>query len=282
MLDEKIKKIDIKVQRHLSSFLIWNYKTHFKWRGLEFADFREYSPGDDVKNIDFIVSAREWKTVIRQYREERELSIIFLLDLSPSMDFWIWDKTKLETLEETFLILAHSANANNDKIWIIFSDINDKFIFSNPKKWKANLFNLLNKLTDFSNKKVNFSINWALNYLNNLKSKNNLVFVLTDKTEIDEKILKISSIKNEIIFISIFDNFENTLNWLDWIMTFSDFWDNSITINLNDEKKKLEYVSYRKEKLEKFKKILAKMNIKYLCLDNKTNIFSEIFMMFKK
>lgn len=282
MLSEKIKKIDIKVQRNLSSFLVGNYKTFFKWRWLEFADFREYVPWDDTKNIDFIVSAREWKTIIRQYKEERELSIIFLLDLNPTMNFWLLDKTKLEILEEVFMTLSYAAIANNDKIWIILQENNDNFIYLNPKKWKANLFNLLKKIEEFSKKEINFNINSSLNYLNNLVSKDNLVFVISDKVDIDEKILKISSIKNELIFISVFDNFENTLEWMDWIISFSDFSGNSITINLNDKKKKWEYLAYRQEKLENFRKLLSKLNIKYLLLDNKTNIFSKLFLMFKK
>jgi uncharacterized protein (DUF58 family) len=282
MLSEKIKKIDIKVQRNLSSFLVGNYKTFFKWRWLEFADFREYVPWDDTKNIDFIVSAREWKTIIRQYKEERELSIIFLLDLNPTMNFWLLDKTKLEILEEVFMTLSYAAIANNDKIWIILQENNDNFTYLNPKKWKANLFNLLKKIEEFSKKEINFNINSSLNYLNNLVSKDNLVFVISDKVDIDEKILKISSIKNELIFISVFDNFENTLEWMDWIISFSDFSGNSITINLNDKKKKWEYLAYRQEKLENFRKLLSKLNIKYLLLDNKTNIFSKLFLMFKK
>ncbi len=282
MLSEKIKKIDIKVQRNLSSFLVGNYKTFFKWRWLEFADFREYVPWDDTKNIDFIVSAREWKTIIRQYKEERELSIIFLLDLSPTMNFGLLDKTKLELLEEVFMTLSYAAIANNDKIWIILQENNDKFAYLNPKKWKANLFNLLKKIEEFSKKEINFNINLSLNYLNNLASKDNLVFIISDKLDIDEKILKISSIKNELIFISIFDDFENTLEGIDWLISFSAEWWDSITINLNDKKKKWEYLSYRQDKLEKFRKMLSKLNIKYLALDNKKNIFSEIFMMFKK
>lgn len=282
MLSEKIKKIDIKVQRNLSSFLVGNYKTFFKWRWLEFADFREYVPWDDTKNIDFIVSAREWKTIIRQYKEERELSIIFLLDLSPTMNFGLSGKTKLEILEEVFMTLSYAAIANNDKVWIILQENNDKFAYLNPKKWKANLFNLLNKIEEFSKKEINFNINASLTYLNNLKSKDNLIFIISDKLDLDEKILKVSSIKNEVIFISVFDDFENTLEWMDGLVSFSDFSGNSITINLNDKKKKWEYLAYRQEKLENFRKLLAKLNIKYLLLDNKINIFSKLFLMFKK
>lgn len=282
MLSEKIKKIDIKVQRNLSSFLVGNYKTFFKWKGLEFADFREYVPGDDTKNIDFIVSAREWKTIIRQYKEERELSIIFLLDLSPTMNFGVKNESKLEILEEIFLTLSYSAIANSDKVWVILQDNDEKNIYFSPKKWKANLFNLTNKIEEFSKKEINFNINASLNYLNNLKSKDNLVFIISDKLDIDEKLLKVSSIKNEVIFISVFDNFENTLEWMDWIISFADDLGNSITINLNDKKKKLEYLAYRQEKLENFRKLLAKLNIKYLLIDNKKNIFSELFLMFKK
>lgn len=281
MLSEKLKKIDIKVQKNLSSFLVWNYKTFFKWRWLEFIDFREYVAWDDTKNIDFIVSSREQKTVVRQYMEERELSIIFMLDLSPSMQFWVSDKNKIEMLEEIFFTLAYSANANNDKIWLILQDFN-KISYFTPKKWKANMLSLASKIEEFSSKNIDFDINSNINFLNNLKSKNNLVFIISDKLDINDKILKIASIKNEIVFVSVFDDFENTLNWLDWLMSFSDESWNTIEINLNDEKKKIKYLNYRQEKLDNFRKKLAKLNIKYLSIDNKKNIFGELLLMFKK
>lgn len=281
MLTNKLKSLDIKVHRNIDSMFLWTYKTFFRWRWLEFSDFREYEPGDDVKNIDFIVSAREWKTLTRLYREERELSVIFLLDLSFSMKFWLQEKTKFDTLQELFYILAYSSVKNGDKVACILKE-NDKFSYIKAKKWKANMFSIASKIEQIIDNSYDFSINEALNFLNNLKIKNNLVFLISDKFDFDEKILKMASIKNEIVFFHVFDDFENTLNWLSWVVNF--VWENNenISINLQDKKKVEEYIKYRKNKLNVFKNTLAKLKIRYLMLDNKKNVFRELFLMFNK
>lgn len=281
MLTNKIKTLDIKVKRNIDSLFLGTYKTFFKWRWLEFSDFREYEPWDDIKTIDWIISAREWKTFTRIYREERELSVNFLLDLSSSMKFWLWEKTKWDSLEELFFILSYSRVKNWDKVWAILKDKN-KFVYLNAKKWKDNIFSIASKIEENQELWNTFSIDESILFLNNLKIKNNLVFIITDKLDFDERLFKIASLKNEIIFIHIFDDFENTLAWLDGIINFVwDDWKN-IIINLNDKKKVKEYLSYRFEKLENFRKKLAKLDVKYLKIDNKTNIYKELYKMFNK
>ncbi|MDD4151690.1 MAG: DUF58 domain-containing protein [Candidatus Gracilibacteria bacterium] len=281
MLTNKIKTLDIKVKRNIDSLFLGTYKTFFKGRGLEFSDFREYEPGDDVKTIDWIVSAREGKTFTRLYREERELSVNFLLDLSSSMKFGLGEKTKRDSLEELFFILSYSRVKNGDKVGAILKDKN-KFVYLNAKKGRDNIFSIASKIEENQELGNPFSIDESILFLNNLKIKNNLVFIVTDKLDFDERLFKIASLKNEIIFIHIFDDFENTLLGLDGIINFVGDDGKNIIINLNDKKKIKEYLSYRFEKLENFRKKLAKLNIKYLKIDNKTNIYKELYKMFNK
>lgn len=278
MLD--IKKLNLKINRLVDSLFVGNYKTAFKWRWLEFSDYRLYDENDDAKYIDFLASAREGKLLIKRFEEERELTVFFLLDLSETMNFWE-DKRKIETLIETFYILAFSANKNNDKIWsIIFND--NWYELIKPGKWIKNIHKILEIIEKNNIKKIpDFSVNKLITIFNNLPIKNSLVFLLTDKIwEIEDKNLKISSLKNDFVYINIFDFIENNLVEDGWIFRFKDKF-KTFFINLRDKQKILKYRELRKNKIKDFAKKLNNLKISYLFLDNKTNIFSKLLVFFK-
>lgn len=278
MLD--IKKLNLKINRLVDSLFVGNYKTAFKWRWLEFSDYRLYDENDDAKYIDFLASAREGKLLIKRFEEERELTVFFLLDLSETMNFWE-EKRKIDTLIETFYILAFSANKNNDKIWsIIFND--NWYEFIKPGKWIKNIHKILEIIEKNNIKKIpDFSVNKLITIFNNLPIKNSLVFLLTDKIwEIEDKNLKISSLKNDFVYINIFDFIENNLVEDGWIFRFKDKF-KIFFINLRDKQKILKYRELRKNKIKDFAKKLNNLKISYLFLDNKTNIFSKLLVFFK-
>lgn len=278
MLD--IKKLNLKINRLVDSLFVGNYKTAFKWRWLEFSDYRLYDENDDAKYIDFLASAREWKLLIKRFEEERELTVFFLLDLSETMNFWE-EKRKIDTLIETFYILAFSANKNNDKIWsIIFND--NWYEFIKPGKWIKNIHKILEIIEKNNIKKIpDFSVNKLITIFNNLPIKNSLVFLLTDKIwEIEDKNLKISSLKNDFVYINIFDFIENNLVEDGWIFRFKDKF-KTFFINLRDKQKISKYRELRKTKIQDFAKKLNNFKISYLFLDNKANIFSKLLVFFK-
>ncbi len=278
MLD--IKKLNLKINRLVDSLFVGNYKTAFKWRWLEFSDYRLYDENDDAKYIDFLASAREGKLLIKRFEEERELTVFFLLDLSETMNFWE-DKRKIETLIETFYILAFSANKNNDKIWsIIFND--NWYELIKPGKWIKNIHKILEIIEKNNIKKIpDFWVNKLITIFNNLPIKNSLVFLLTDKIwEIEDKNLKISSLKNDFVYINIFDFIENNLLEDGWIFRFKDKF-KTFFINLRDKQKISKYRELRKNKIKDFAKKLNNLKISYLFLDNKTNIFSKLLVFFK-
>lgn len=274
------KKLNLKINRLVDSLFVWNYKTAFKWRWLEFSDFRPYDDWDDSKYIDFLASAREWKLLVKRFEEERELTVFFLLDISESMNFWE-SKKKLDTLIETFYILAFSANKNNDKIWSLIFDDN-WYELLKPWKWIKNIHKILEILGKNYIKKIeNFEVNKMITFFNNLPLKNALVFILTDKMwEINDKNLKILSLKNDFVYINIFDYLENNLTSDDSILKVKDSF-KTFFINLRDEKKVLKYRELRKIKINNFKNKLNNYKISYLLLDNKTNIFTSLLKFFK-
>ena len=276
------KKIDIKTKKLLWNLFLWNYKTAFKWRGLEFSDFRLYDTWDDSKRIDRLVSAREGKTLVRRYEEDRELDILFVIDISSSMSFWLWDKKKSDTLEEIFYLLWLSAIEWGSKIWayIIWWD---RDIFLNFKKWKAHLINIFSNIENWilkwkkDDKENYIDLSWIMKQ----KPKNKLIFMMTDKLDIDYKNFKVLSYKNDLVYINIFDNFENTLSWYEWIYGFWKFAEN-LFIDLSDEARIEEYKLLRKTKIDKLKERIYKYGADYLYLDNKVNIFKKLLLFMKK
>jgi len=278
MLD--IKKLNLKINRLVNSLFVWNYKTAFKWRWIEFYDYRIYDENDDAKYIDFLASAKEWKFLVKRFEEERELTVFFILDLSESMNFGE-EKTKTDTLLETFYILSYSAQKNNDKIWcIIFSE--NWYEFIKPAKWLKNIHRILEIIKKNNIKKIpNFSTNKLISTFNNLPIKNSLVFLLTDKMwEIEDKNLKILSLKNDTIYVNIFDYLENNLIDDNSILKI---WNSVKTffINLRDKNKISKYKELRKTKIDEFKNKLNNLKISYLMIDNKTNIFAKLLTFFK-
>lgn len=269
---EKLKVLELKFNHTVTNIFLWNYKTAFRWRWVEFSNFKNYEYWDDSKDIDWLVSAREWKILTKQFQEDRELQVLFVFDISKSMNFWLEQK-KLETLIDTFYLLWLSTLHSWWSIWWVFLWKDKERL--NFSKWKPSLIKILNKINTFSkkqsenNEKIDF--NDILNY------KDKLVFIFTDKTEIDEKSFRICSLKNDIIYINIFDTFENTLTWTSWVAWL--WW---LSINLDNSKKKQKYIELRNKKISYIQKQINSLWWDYLLINEQTNIYKKILNLMKK
>jgi len=285
MFDIKNKSIILKINRLVDNLFVWNYKTTFKWKWIEFSDYKEYDFWDDAKDIDFVASLKEDKLLVKRYEELKELKVYFLLDLSENMVSF--SKKKKNIILEVFYTLASIISKSWDSIWwlIVWENVME---FIKAKKWINNvmfLFDKIDKWNILKKDKTNF-IDW-INFFNNLEIKNNLVIVLTDKIdEISDKTFKILSVKNEVIYINIFDYIENNLieddNKNNSYMVNFLFWVKNIFISSKNNKKIKEYRELRKNKIENFKNKLLKFNIRYLNISTKDNIFLVLSKIFKK
>ena len=279
----QIKLIDLKTFKKVAGLFVGNYKTKFHGSGIEFKDLKEYSFWDEIRSIDWLSSAKTGKMLTKKYEEEREITAIFGLDIWENMLFGI-DKPKIDTLLETFLILGFSSLKNNDKIWAYF--FGNKIVKKMPeRKWKDNLWHIIWKIIEnkelAKNTNGNSNVNVLLEELFKKRTKNSFIFILSDEFEnINEKYVKILATKNNFVYINIFDEFENTL-WKNWVYNFV-WWNDKNLVNIKDWKRKTAYINQRKENLEKFKKMIFASSWKYLELTDKTNIYKELFMFFKK
>ena len=308
--NKKQKLLEIKTNKLVDSLFVWNFKTNFKWNWIEFIDFREYNYWDDIKNIDWLVSEREWRTYIRLYEEERELSVYFIIDSDENFDFkypsketllQYDNKSKYDIIEELLYLVWLSTIKWCDRLGLFIYN-SDKKDFIYAKKWKLNLLNIINKSKEYifskrskhifhpKNKLFSFfRKKWellkkykkdnTLETFNSLKIKKSLVFLLTTKTDIDDTNLKVLALKNDLIVCNIFHSFENTLYW-EWIKWFNNI-DKSLHIDISNDSKRQEYIKFRKEKIKNFKRKILKLWWKYLYIDEKSNIYKDLFKLMK-
>ncbi len=202
---KKIRRIEIISRKRSSEIFAGEYHSAFKGRGMEFSEVREYNDGDDIRFIDWNVSSRMGRLYIKQFVEERELTVILAVDLSASLNFLSHAKSKKEIAAEISAIIAFTANINNDKVGLlIFTDQIELFI--PPKKGKIHILRIIRDILNFEPQRKGTSIDNGLIYLNKVIKKRAIVFLISDF--IDQgfaKSLKISSRKHDLISLNISD-----------------------------------------------------------------------------
>ncbi|MCP4523484.1 MAG: DUF58 domain-containing protein [Candidatus Gracilibacteria bacterium] len=277
MLTKKHKAIlELKINRSVDTQLIGNYKTNFKNKGIEFADFREYISGDDAKDIDWGASSKTDKTLVKLYDEERELDVHFLPFFGEDIDTEFGKIKKREIFEEVLYILGVSTLKEQNKFAGLHYNNGKKQLFPLGKS-NAHFHDYFSKIE--KNIFKNDNISEQLGYFNNLSVKNSLVILFTSSLEIDSKILKIAALKNDIIVCHIFHSFENSLDG-SGIFGLKNG-DTKIFIDLDDHDKKEHYRKIRKEKIINFRSQVRKSGAGYLYLDEKSHIFGDLYTFFK-
>ncbi|MFH2061187.1 MAG: DUF58 domain-containing protein [Pseudomonadota bacterium] len=219
---KKIKRIHIKSSRTVNSIMAGQYRSVFRGSGIEFEEVREYSPGDDVKTIDWKVSARLGKPFVKLYTEERESIVMLLIDMSASLKFGTFFGTKLERVAEVASVLAFNAIKNNDKVGVVFfTDQVEKYI--PPKKGTSHIWRVIKEIFTFVPQGKGTNISAALDYLGKISKKRTFVFVLSDFLDDDYlKSLRAVRQKHEIIGVMIYDQGSSQLP-LKGVITLSDF-----------------------------------------------------------
>ena len=213
---KRVRKIEIKTRGLSNEIFAGKYHTAFRGRGMSFSEVREYRAGDDVRDIDWNVTARSSKPHIKIYEEERELTMMLLVDVSDSRSFGTTDRLKKNVITEIAAVLAFSAAQNNDKVGcIFFSDKVEKFI--PPKKGKSHILTIIRELIKFRPESKRTAISEAVRYLTNVNKKRCTTFILSDFMNSPrdaaalEDSLKIAGSKHDIVGIRVWDRREAEL-----------------------------------------------------------------------
>ncbi|WP_026776371.1 DUF58 domain-containing protein [Polaribacter sp. Hel_I_88] len=208
---KKVRKIEIKTKRLSNDIFGGEYHSSFKGRGMTFSEVRQYQFGDDVRAIDWNVTARYNEPYIKVFEEERELTMMLMVDVSGSESFGTINQFKKDTVTEIAATLAFSATQNNDKVGLIlFSD--DIELFIPPKKGKSHVLRIIRELIEFKPKSKKTNISVALKFLSSVMKKRAIVFMLSDFMDDDyEKTAKIASKKHDLTGIRVYDKHDEEI-----------------------------------------------------------------------
>lgn len=209
---QRVRKIEIKTRGLSNNIFAGEYHTAFKGRGMTFSEVREYQYGDDIRSIDWNVTARHNRPYIKVFEEERELTVMLLVDVSGSRNFGTVSKLKKNQITEIAAVIAFSAIQNNDKIGVIFfSDKIEKFI--PPKKGCTHILRIIRELIDFTPENKLTNIAGALEYMTNSIKKRCTCFILSDFIDDHrfEHALSIANRKHDVVALRVYDLRENEL-----------------------------------------------------------------------
>jgi uncharacterized protein (DUF58 family) len=250
---KKVRKIEIKTRRLSDHIFSGEYHTSFKGRGMTFSEVRQYQFGDDVRAIDWNVTARYNEPYIKVFEEERELTMMLMVDVSGSENFGTKNQLKSEIVTEIAATMAFSATQNNDKIGLIlFSDQIELFI--PPKKGKSHVLHIIRELIEFTPKSKKTNISQALKYLSSIQKKKAIVFIISDFITDDEyeTTLKIAGKKHDITGIRVYDIREEKMTNIGLVAMQDAETSETLWVNTNSKSVRLEYEKYYHNKVNYF------------------------------
>ncbi len=255
---KKVRKIEIKTRRLSDHIFGGEYHSTFKGRGMTFSEVRQYQFGDDVRNIDWNVTARYSEPFVKVFEEERELTMMLVVDVSGSEFFGTTSQFKREIITEISATLAFSAMQNNDKIGLIlFSDQVELFI--PPKKGKTHVLRIIRELIEFKPKSKQTNLSGALRFLSGVMKKKAITFVLSDFIADDyEHTLKIVGKKHDVTGIRVYDRMEEEIPNLGMVHMEDAESGEVLLVNTQSKKVRTNYTKYYRDKVDYFQNAFKK------------------------
>lgn len=255
---KKVRKIEIKTRRLSDHIFGGEYHSTFKGRGMTFSEVRQYQYGDDVRNIDWNVTARYNEPFVKVFEEERELTMMLMVDFSGSKLFGTINQFKIEVVTEIAATLAFSATQNNDKIGLIlFSDEVELYI--PPKKGRSHVLRIIRELIEFEPKSKLTNVAEALKFLSNVMKKKAIVFIMSDFIADDyQHTLKIASGRHDVTGIRVYDKHETEIPNLGLVNMQDEETGELMLVNTSSKKVRQNYTNFYHDKVEYFKDSFTK------------------------
>ena len=257
---QKVRRIEIKTKRLSDHIFSGEYHTSFKGKGMSFAEVRQYQYGDDIRAIDWNVTARYNEPYVKIFEEERELTLMLLIDVSKSVNFGSSDQFKNNIITEIAATLAFSATTNNDKIGLIlFSDQVELFI--PPKKGKPHVLRIIREILQFQPTRTQTNLSVALKYLSQVIKKKAITFVISDFFEQElsyESTLKIVAKKHDITGIKVNDIREKEMSNIGFVWMEDAESLKGMYVNTSDSEVRKQYTEYFLDHEKYFKNAFAR------------------------
>lgn len=276
-----VRKIEIQTKGLSNQVFTGNYHAAFKGRGMSFSEVRSYLYGDDVRSIDWNVTARYGDPHIKVYEEERELTVVMLVDTSHSTHFGTQSEFKNISLAKMAALLSFSAMQNNDKVGVLFFG-NKLEKYLPPKKGKGHFLRIIREVIETETTESGTDLNHALEQLNNLMKRRCIVFVMSDfYTKDYEKALKIVSRKHDVIGVHIYDEMEKQLPDLGLLKTKDLETGKEIWVNTNSESTKGKQANSFEAHVKKHESIFRKNKSDFISLSTQDNFTTAFMNLFK-
>lgn len=278
---KKVRKIEIRTRRLSKNIFSGEYHSAFKGKGMAFSEVREYQYGDDIRTIDWNVTARFNHPYIKVFEEERELTVMMLVDVSSSGVFGTQSSLKRDLITEICAVLAFSSLQNNDKVGVVlFSDKIEKFI--PPKKGRTHILRIIRELINFEPTSKGTDLAEAMRYTHHIIKKKSIVFILSDFFDKDyEEALKIISKKHDTIAIQIYDEREKEMPNMGLVRVIDSETGSIIWLDTSNKAIREEFKSNRREQFRKLDELLRKNSIDSLRIATNQSYISSLMNFFK-
>lgn len=280
-LFKQVRKIEIKTRGLSSNIFAGQYHSAFKGRGMAFSEVREYQFGDDVRDIDWNVTARFRRPFVKVFEEERELTVMLLIDVSGSLDFGTTQRTKREMATEMAAILAFSAIQNNDKIGVIFfSDRIEKYI--PPKKGRKHILYIIHEMLDFKPESKRTNVAAAIEYLTRVMKRRCIAFVVSDfyAENSFQKELQIANSKHDVVAIQVYDQRAKTLPNVGLMKVKDAETGHEMFIDTASAKLRRAHTEYWLERMNTLKTMFAQSNVDWVSVATNEDYVKAMMLLF--
>lgn len=262
---KKVRKIEIKTRGLSQNIFAGQYHSAFKGRGMAFAEVREYQFGDDVRDIDWNVTARFRKPYVKVFEEERELTVMLLVDVSGSLDFGTRSRMKSEMATEIAATIAYSAIQNNDKIGVVFfSDRIEKYI--PPKKGRKHILYIIREMLDFKPESRKTDIGGAMEFFTRVMKRRTTAFVLSDFYDRHDffKQMQIANNKHDVMAIQVYDKWAKALPDVGLVKVVDAESGHEMYVDTSSKKVRAAHASYWIERQQMLKDTLSRANVDWV------------------
>ena len=280
---KKVRKVEIKTRRLSANIFAGQYHSAFKGRGMAFSEVREYQFGDDVRDIDWNVTARFHRPYVKVFEEERELTVMLMVDVSGSLDFGTEVQTKRDMVTEIAATLAFSAIQNNDKIGVIFfSDKIEKYI--PPKKGRKHILYIIREMLDFKPESRKTDIRQALEFLSGVSKRRCTAFLLSDfyvRQDFSQSLV-IGNRKHDFVAIQVYDHRAKELPDVGLMKVIDSETGYEQYIDTSSKKLRTAYTRYWNNRQQNLQETFNKSNVDSISIATSDDYVKALMMLFKK
>ena len=279
---KKVRKIEIKTRGLSSNIFAGQYHSAFKGRGMAFSEVREYQYGDDVRDIDWNVTARFHRPYVKVFEEEREMTVMLLIDVSGSLDFGTQKQMKRDMVTEIAATLAFSAIQNNDKIGVVFfSDKIEKYI--PPKKGRKHILYIIREMLDFKPESRKTDVRLAVEFLTSVIKRRCTAFMLSDFYSPNDftQALTICNRKHDVVAIQVYDQRAKTLPDVGLMKVRDAETGHEMYIDTSSKKLRRAHTAYWMKRQEELKESFTKSNVDNVSIATNDDYVKQLLMLFR-